>query len=53
MGVCSVLRSVTAQNQRKCTLGANLENQLFSKNDLHSPENNTTYFFVKSEAEVF
>ena len=43
-----------AQNLRKCTLGAKLENQFFfsSKNDLHSPENDTKYC-LKSGSELF
>ena len=42
-----------AQNLRKGTLGAKIRKSvLFSKNDLHSPENDTTYF-LKLETELF
>ena len=38
---------IMIQNLRKHTFGAKLENHFFSKNDLHTPENDTTYFFYR------
>ena len=47
-----VVKSVVSSTVM-CGLGIQQDFSTGRLNPPHSPENNTTYFFVKSEAEVF